>query len=106
MKENCKEGDLIIEYVGKVVRKINKSITSTVYLTTVFDKKLWIDETKMGGLAKFINHSCNPNCKLQKWEVSRLPRMSCFAIKKIKEGDKLTFDYNWECVIGKNSTLG
>ncbi len=45
----------------------------------------------------FINHSCDPNCKLEQWEVSGLPRMCVFAIKEIKEGDKLTFDYHWEC---------
>ena len=52
----------------------------------------------VGGLAMFINHPCDPNCKLERWEVSRLPRMCFFAIKKIKEGDELTFDYNG-CVI-------
>jgi SET domain-containing protein len=104
VKENCKKGDLIIEYVGKVVQKINKSITSTVYLMTVFDEQLWINTKNMGGLAKFINHSCNPNCKLEQWEVDGLPRMCYFAIKEIKEGVKLTFDYNWECDEDQNMT--
>ena len=96
VKENCKEGDLIIEYVGKVVWKINKS-NSTVYLMTIFDKQLWIDATNMRGLAKFMNHSCTPNCKLQRWEVNGFPRMCFFAIKEIKEGDELNFDYHWDC---------
>jgi hypothetical protein len=30
-----------------------------------------IDASKKGGLARFINHSCDPNCETQKWQVSR-----------------------------------
>ena len=58
---------------------------------------LWVNTTNMGVMAKFSNHSCDPNCKLEQWEVDRLQRMCFFAIKEIKEGDKVTFDYNWEC---------
>ena len=59
--------------------------------------QLWINATNMGGMARFGNHSCNPNCKLEQWEADGLPRMCFFAIKEIKKGDKVTFDYNWEC---------
>jgi histone-lysine N-methyltransferase SETD2 len=96
VKENCKEGDLIIEYVGKVVRKHNKN-NHNVYFMTLIEKQLCINSANVGGLAKFINHSCDPNCELERWEVRGLPRMCFFANKEIKEGDKLTFDYNWEC---------
>ena len=64
---------------------------------TLIEKQLWINSENVGGLAMFINHSCDPNCKLEQWEVSGLPRMCFFAIKEIKEGDKLTIDYNWVC---------
>ena len=103
VKENCKEGDLIIEYVGRVVRKMNKS-NCNVYFMTLLDKQLWINSAKMGGLAMFINHSCDPNCNLERWEVEGLPRMCFFAIKEIKEGDELTFDYNWVCDRNKRKT--
>ena len=63
VKENCKERDLIIEYVGKVVQKLNKS-NCNVYYMTLFDKQLWINSANVGGLAMFINHSCDPDCKL------------------------------------------
>jgi histone-lysine N-methyltransferase SETD2 len=114
VQENCKRGDLIIEYVGKVVRKLNKS-NSTEYFMTIFEKQLWINSANVGGLAMFINHSCDPNCKLERWEVRGLPRMCFFAIKEIKEGEELTFDYNWvkeknkrntECKCGTAKCIG
>ncbi len=71
---------------------------------TLIEKQLWIHSAKMGGLAMFINHSCDPNCNLKHWEVSRLPRMCFFANKEIKEGDESTFDYNWECDRNKRKT--
>jgi histone-lysine N-methyltransferase SETD2 len=80
VKENYKEGDLIIEYVGKVVRKHNKN-NRNVYFMTLIEKLLWINSANVGGLAMFINHTCDPNCKLERWEVSGLPRMCFFAIK-------------------------
>jgi SET domain-containing protein len=64
---------------------------------SINNAQLWINATNMGGMARFINHSCDPNCILEQWEVNGLPRMCFFAIKEIKEGDKLTFDYHWEC---------
>lgn len=35
---------------------------------------------------KYINHSCNPNCEVQNGKL--------IAIKNIKEGDEITFNYN------------
>ena len=80
VKEDCKIGDLIIEYVGKVVQKQNTN-KNNIYYMRINPAQLWINATNMGGLAKFMNHSCNPNCKLKQWEVNELPRMCFFAFK-------------------------
>lgn len=37
-------------------------------------------------MGKFMNHSFEPNCSIKEYEV--------IALKDIKEGDELTFDYN------------
>jgi histone-lysine N-methyltransferase SETD2 len=102
VKEDCKIGDLIIEYVGKVVQT-EKTINNIYYMSIDY-APLWINATKMGGWAKFINHSCDPNCRLEQWEVNGLPRMCYFANKEIKEGAELTFDYNWTCDEDKTRT--
>ncbi|KAJ0413923.1 hypothetical protein BJY00DRAFT_296077 [Aspergillus carlsbadensis] len=57
-----------------------------------------VDGRSFGAAARFINHSCNPNCKM--FTVSRnhgderLYDLAFFAVKDIKPGVELTFDYN------------
>lgn len=54
----------------------------------------YIDATKRGGIARFINHSCEPNCYVAKWVVGRRMRMGIFAKRDIVRGEELTFNYN------------
>jgi [histone H3]-lysine4 N-trimethyltransferase ASH1L len=61
-----------------------------------------IDATT-GSIARFVNHSCNPNCRMIKWIVSGQPRMALFAgDKPIMTGDELTYDYNFDPFSAKN----
>ena len=61
-----------------------------------------LDATR-GSIARFINHSCEPNCKMIKWTVSGKPRMALFAGDKgIMTGDELTYDYNFDPYSTKN----
>jgi hypothetical protein len=106
LEEGCKKDDFIIEYMGKVTKKhggnysmkINpppesKGKRDTVYINAKID----------GGLAKYINHSCNPNCKLIQWYVEGLPHLRFFARREIKRGTELTFNYNWIMGRGKRT---
>jgi SET domain-containing protein len=60
------------------------------------EMKQVIDATRKGGLARFINHSCAPNCTLQKWVVGEHLRMGIFTRKPVAAGQELTFDYKFE----------
>lgn len=61
-----------------------------------------LDATR-GSIARFINHSCEPNCKMIKWTVAGKPRMALFAGEKgIMTGDELTYDYNFNPYSIKN----
>jgi len=57
---------------------------------------LYIDAMKMGSVSRFMNHSCNPNCRAEKWCVDGLPVIGIFAIRNITIGEELTFDYNFD----------
>ena len=49
-----------------------------------------------GNPARFINHSCDPNCETQKWLVRGELAIGLFALTDIPAGQELTFDYNFE----------
>lgn len=67
-----------------------------------FDQNMIIDATT-GSIARFVNHSCNPNCRMIKWIVSGQPRMALFAgDRPIMTGDELTYDYNFDPFSAKN----
>lgn len=67
-----------------------------------FDQNMIIDATK-GSIARFVNHSCKPNCKMVKWIVGGKPRMALFAGENpIMTGDELTYDYNFDPFSAKN----
>ena len=55
-----------------------------------------IDATKKGSKSRFINHSCDPNCATQKWTVNGFLRVGFFALREIKAGEELSFDYQFQ----------
>lgn len=55
-----------------------------------------IDATLCGGLARYINHSCNPNCVAETVEVDRDCRIIIFANRRISRGEELAYDYKFE----------
>lgn len=66
------------------------------YYLMSFDNKMIIDATR-GTIARFVNHSCEPNCEMIKWTVNGEPRMALFAgAKGVTTGEELTYDYNFE----------
>ena len=95
----------VIEYIGEKISKgignkrsekqIKKSLKSSeigsVYIFEL-NKKYDIDGNKSYNKARFINHSCNPNC-----EVDIIKnRIWISSIKKIKKGEELSYDYGYE----------
>lgn len=41
---------------------------------------LMLDAKKMGSAARFANHSCNPNCVLQKWNVLGKEHIASYCV--------------------------
>lgn len=52
-----------------------------------------IDPTFCGSIARFINHSCDPNCVTRKWIVEKETMVGIFAKKDIAEDEEISFDY-------------
>ncbi|EIE89509.1 hypothetical protein G6F46_003760 [Rhizopus delemar] len=94
----------IMEYIGEVIpnqefirrtKEYEASGLEHYYFMTLKTDEI-IDATKKGCLARFINHSCNPNCVTQKWVVGKNMRIGIFTNRGIKAGEELTFDYKFE----------
>ncbi|KAF4991761.1 hypothetical protein FGRMN_7601 [Fusarium graminum] len=100
---------IIMEYAGEIITEdeCERRMTEVYrdnecYYLMSFDQNMIIDATT-GSIARFVNHSCNPNCRMIKWIVSGQPRMALFAgDKPIVTGDELTYDYNFDPFSAKN----
>jgi histone-lysine N-methyltransferase SUV39H len=58
-----------------------------------------IDGRKFGSVTRFINHSCNPNCKIVPVQTTshadnKVYTLAFFALRDIPALTELTFDYN------------
>ncbi|KAI9576740.1 hypothetical protein GQX74_010722 [Glossina fuscipes] len=47
-----------------------------------------LDAALCGGLARYINHSCNPNCATEIVEVDRELRIIIFAKRRTNRGEE------------------
>lgn len=52
-----------------------------------------IDGTIRGSAARFINHSCDPNCKAEIVQIEGLPRIVYFSQKPIQKDEEVIFRY-------------
>lgn len=100
--ESMRMGTFILEYVGEVVsekefkhRMQTRYANDTHHYCLNLDRGMVIDGHRIGGDCRFVNHSCDPNCEMQKWYVNGQYRMALFALKNITKGDELTYDYNF-----------
>ncbi|KAM0325080.1 hypothetical protein ACHAQA_007619 [Verticillium albo-atrum] len=100
---------IIMEYTGEIIteeecenRMNTKYKNNDCYYLMSFDQNMIIDATT-GSIARFVNHSCKPNCRMIKWIVAGQPRMALFAgDNPIMTGDELTYDYNFDPFSAKN----
>lgn len=51
------------------------------------------DATVYGGRARYINHSCNPNCYTKVFYVEGVARMGIYAKRDLELGEELCYDY-------------
>lgn len=93
--ERIQASEMIIEYVGEKIRqeiadlreiKYTESGIGSSYLFRI-DEGTVVDATKKGGIARFINHSCNPNCTAKIIRVGGTKRIVIYALRDIEKGE-------------------
>ncbi|KAG1709134.1 Histone-lysine N-methyltransferase ASH1L [Nymphon striatum] len=96
-------GSFILEYLGEVVseqefrnRMSEQYKNERHHYCLNLDSGMVIDGYRMGGEGRFVNHSCNPNCEMQKWSVNGVYRVALFAIKTVLPYTELCYDYNFD----------
>ena len=102
--KNIKKNVTIIEYIGekilksegnirsakRIIQYLGSNETGSVYIFEL-NKKYDIDGSVLYNKARYINHSCDPNC-----EVDIINnKIWISSIKKIKSGQELTYDYGY-----------
>ena len=88
-----KKDDLVIEYTGEKISTAVADSRGGQYLFELNDK--WtIDGRGRENEARYINHSCSPNCYPEIDEGEK--HIFIYAKKAIKPGEELTYNYGKE----------
>ena len=89
-----KQGTRIIEYIGERITKSESAKRTEAGNPFVFEvnQRTDIDGSVDGNIARFANHSCQPNCEAQCirghiWFV---------ALRTISVGDEISFNYGYD----------
>ena len=85
------KGACVIEYTGRNVSEKEQYEDRGKYLFWTSDITM-INGNIPSNTARFINHSCAPNCETD----IRARRIYIFAKRAIKAGEELTYDYDTE----------
>ncbi|KAK4997393.1 hypothetical protein LTR66_003191 [Elasticomyces elasticus] len=94
---------IIVEYTGEIItseerdRRMNEEYKNNeCYYLMSFQHGMIIDATR-GSIARFVNHSCEPNCRVEKITFQGRPRVAMSAGPNgIKTGEELTYDYKFD----------
>ncbi|XVF74018.1 hypothetical protein PTKIN_Ptkin13bG0028200 [Pterospermum kingtungense] len=95
--------DFVIEYVGELIRPRISDIRERYYekmgigSSYLFrlDDGYVVDATKRGGIARFINHSCDPNCYTKVISVEGQKKIFIYAKRHIAAGEEITYNYKF-----------
>lgn len=94
---------MVIEYIGELIRielsnKREKEYEAQhrgIYMFRL-DHDTVIDATMCGGLARYVNHSCQPNCFAEYLNFGDRSHIVIITNRRIEKGEELCYDYNFD----------
>ncbi|MGE0822206.1 MAG: SET domain-containing protein [Candidatus Binatia bacterium] len=90
------KGTRILEYAGERLSheaanaRYAEAKPTDIVLLFIVDDETVVDAAVGGSDARFINHSCTPNCE----SVVTGGKIFIEALRRISPGEELTYDYN------------
>ncbi|KAH9549597.1 hypothetical protein CY35_10G028700 [Sphagnum magellanicum] len=100
--QDIKEGEFVIDFPGELLSDKDAESRARAYNEAGVKKYIisldgleFIDATRKGSVARFINHSCEPNCMARKCRISGEVGIGLFALKDITAGTELSCNYNF-----------
>lgn len=101
-KRDIDAGEMVIEYAGEVIRSVLTDKRERLYESRGIgcymfrmDEDEVVDATTRGNAARFINHSCDPNCYSKVIAIFGQKHIVIYALRKIYKGEELTYDYKF-----------
>ncbi|XP_068610398.1 histone-lysine N-methyltransferase 2D [Brachionichthys hirsutus] len=94
---------MVIEYIGTVIRnevangreKIYEFQNRGIYMFRINNEQV-IDATLTGGPARYVNHSCAPNCVAEVVTFDKEDKIIIISSRRIPKGEELTYDYQFD----------
>lgn len=99
---------MIVEYMGEIVRQVVADTREKRYEISGegscymfrLDMERIVDATKIGCMARFMNHSCQPNAYAKiitvDTEIGQDKKIMVFSSRDIKAGEEITYDYKFQ----------
>ncbi|CDF36889.1 unnamed protein product [Chondrus crispus] len=96
-------GEMVIEYVGEIIRPVLSDVREAKYLDRgigcymfEIETGVIVDATMRGNAARYINHSCAPNCFSKTITTENDQKVVViFAKRTIQRGEELSYDYQF-----------
>ncbi len=93
-KADIRKGTRILEYLGEKISKgesLRRCVDDNEYIFTLSDEQD-LDGNVAWNPARFVNHSCTPNCEAELDEG----RIWIVAARDIRAGEEITFNYGYD----------
>lgn len=93
-RRKIKNGEPVIEYIGEKISKaesLRRCEAENPYIFQI-DDEFDLDGNVGWNPAKFINHSCAPNCEAQFFD----DMIWIMAKRDIEPGEEITFNYSYD----------
>ncbi|KAI6225126.1 hypothetical protein M3Y99_01374800 [Aphelenchoides fujianensis] len=98
--ESVAAGTTIVEFVGELIRTVvahererryeREAVSCTMFK---IDEDFVLDASRRGNAARFIRHSCQPNCEAIGMVVNGARKVLLRSIVPVERGDELTYDF-------------